>query len=282
MRVQFCSNSAIIGTACVAPTGFDVQNATLIDQFGVTGFSVSPSTTSNVLVLTRVAFGVTPTQARYELDGVINPDTNGSYFARVETFKTLDASGPHSDYGGIAFSINGGVNITTTVPPFLLFCTGVTITGIDCSTASGQYINFGELSSTSARTGSTQMVVATIGDGGYVITSNGTTLLSGTNSIPALATNDVSRPGTSQFGINLRNNSDPDVGANPSGLGVGAVAPDYNVPNRYRFVSGEQLASYSDPDDFRKYTVSYVVNVAKSQAPGIYVTTITYLCTATF
>jgi len=117
---------------------------------------------------------------------------------------------------------------------------------------------------------------------GYSLSINGTTMLSGTNVIPALVSNDVSRPGTSQFGVNLRNNSNPDTGLNPSGSGTASVAANYNVPDRFRFVTGEQIASSSTSDEYRKYTVSYLVNIAKNQAPGIYVSTITYLCTATF
>lgn len=282
MRIQFCSNNPVVETPCTAPEGFDVSNASLASQFGVVGYSIHPSTTSNVLVLSRTSFMVTPIKARYELDGVLNPSADGSYYARMETFTSDDATGSHIDFGSVAFSINRGVSITTTVPPFLLFCMGGTIAGVDCDTASGQYVQFGELATTETRTGSTQMVAATNGDGGYVISANGTTMLSGTNSIPALTISDVSRPGTSQFGINLRNNSDPDVGADPSGAGIGMPTANYGVANRYRFVPGEVVASISGPDDFRKYTVSYVVNIAKDQAPGVYVSTITYICNATF
>lgn len=282
IRVQFCANSAIIGTPCIAPNGFDLSDATLATQSGVTDFSIHSNSTSNVLVLSRVPSSVSPVQTRYELGGVINPVDGGSYFARIETYASDDASGSHVDYGGVAFSIDQNVSITTTVPPFLLFCTGVSITGQDCESASGQYVNFGEFSAAGTSTGATQMVAATNGIGGYVITMNGTTMLSGTNSIPALGVNDVSRPGTGQFGINLRSNTDPDVGANPSGLGSGMPTADYAIPNRYRFISGEIIAKTGGPDDLRKYTVSYIVNIAKDQTPGVYVSTITYVCSATF
>ncbi len=282
VRVQFCSNAPIIGTPCTPPSGFDISGATIQLQSGMGGFSKHASTTANVLVLTRPPFIVNPVQARFELTDVINPDTEGSYYARIETFASSDATGPHRDYGGLAFNINSGLTISTTVPPFLLFCSSTTITGTDCATASGSYVNFGELNRAVARSGTTQMVAATNGNGGYVISVNGNTMQSGTDSIPAIISNDVSRPGISQFGINLRNNSDPDVGLDPIGPGAGVAVANYNTPNRYRFVSGDTIVSAPAPDSYRKYTVSYIVNVARSQAPGIYVSTITYVCLATF
>jgi hypothetical protein len=243
---------------------------------------MATGTAANEIILTRTAATPVPGPVTYTFDGIVNPSAAGPYYVRIETFLTEDATGADTDFGGLAYSINNELQISTTVPPFLLFCSGVTISGTDCNTASGDYINFGELSSNTARSGSTQMVIATNAMFGYSLTINGTTMLSGTNVIPALAANDVSRPGTGQFGVNLRNNSDPNIGADPSGIGSGVVTANYSIPNRYRFVSGEQIATSSTTDAYRKYTVSYVVNVAKGQAPGIYVSTITYICLATF
>jgi hypothetical protein len=282
IQFEFCSDTPIIGAPCTPPTGLDTSGVTLADQTGEVGFSIMTGQPSHIIVLTRTAATPTPGPVSYTFDNLINPDADGSYYVRLQTFASEDASGPTTDMGGLAYTINSAVQITSTVPPFLLFCMGVTIAGTDCATASGDYVNFGELSSNTARTGSTQMVAATNAMFGYSLSINGTTMLSGTNVIPALVSNDVSRPGTSQFGVNLRNNSTPDVGLNPSGSGGASVAANYNVPNRFRFVSGEQIASSSTSDEYRKYTVSYLVNVAKNHAPGIYVSTITYLCTATF
>jgi hypothetical protein len=36
------------------------------------------------------------------------------------------------------------------------------------------------------------------------------------------------------------------------------------------------------PSDSQNYTVSYIVNIPASQASGLYTTTLTYVCTATF
>jgi hypothetical protein len=282
IRVQFCSNSALIDQPCTAPSGFDLSGATLSDQTGETGFSISPFSTANVLILTRSATGATPGSVSYTLDGVINPDSLGSDFGRIETYTSEDATGTHVDYGGFSTAVASPVDISTTVPPYLLFCSGLTITGFDCATAVDDYVNFGELSSVTPRTGFTQMVVATNAFGGYNVTVNGNTMTAGSEVIPALNPSDVSRPGVSQFGINLVANTDPPVGQDPTGPGSGQVRPDYAISNRYRFVSGDELVAALTSDDYRKYTVSYIVNVARDQAAGIYVSTLEYVCLANF
>lgn len=278
---DFCDNSPLEVDPCNAPAGFDASGANLVAQTGQTGFSIL-SATPNQIVLTRVPAAAGVGTATYTFTNVDNPSAEGTYFARITTYATDDATGSATDFGGLAFAINLRINISTTVPPYLLFCVGVTISGFDCGSTSGAYVNFGELSSTNAKTATTQMLTATNAGSGYSIILNGTTMLSGTNSIPALAVNDVSRPGTSQFGINLRNNSDPNIGANTVGSGSGSPTANYNIVNRYRFVSGEQIVSNGTSDEYRKYTVSYIVNIAKGQAPGVYVSTITYICTASF
>jgi hypothetical protein len=280
--VQFCSNDPVPDDVCTVPAGLDVSSAVLSAQTGPGGFSISPATTPNELVLTRTPANAAIGPASYHFTGVTNPSAAGSYYVRVQTFATSDATGPASDYGGIAFAIVNSLAISAEVPPYLIFCTGVTITGLNCANADGDYIDLGELSSQHASSGSSQMLVATNAVDGYYVSVQGTTMTSGNNIINALSGNDVSRPGVSQFGFNLRANSAPPVGNDPSGPGLAQPQPDYDQPNSYRFVSGDTIISNSVPDNLREYTASYVVNVSNSQAPGVYVSTLTYICLASF
>lgn len=283
IRAQFCSNDPLIGLPCTAPSGFDVSNATLSAQANMTGFSIDTAdTTANVLVLTRVP-GVAPSgNSTYTLSGVTNPDAAGSYYVRLETFASTDASGSDVDYGGLAFAIGTTVSVSTVVPPYLLFCTGVTIQPYDCGTATGDYIDFGGLSTAKTASGHTQLLVATNAVDGYTTRVVGTTLTSGNNTIPALTSPDVSRTGVSQFGLNLRANGTPPTGSNVQGAGSGTVAASYNQPDFYQFNSGDIVASSLTADNYRLYTASYIVNISKDQAPGVYVSTITYVTLANF
>lgn len=283
IEFEFCSNDPLPGTPCTAPAGFDTGSTNLIDQTGSIGFTISNISTQNRIVLTRPPVLTTAgNEVTYHFDNIVNPSTSGAYYVRLQAFASSDATGPASDYGGIAFNITNLLSITATVPPFLTFCTGVRITGLNCANANGSYINFGELSSKTARSGSSQMLAATNAQDGYNVTVLGSTLVSGTNSINPLSANDVSRPGTSQFGMNLSANSAPSVGNNPVGPGISGVVNGYNQSNFFRFNSGETIITYPKPNDVQQYTASYIVNVPSSQAAGVYVSTLTYICLATF
>lgn len=282
IELQFCADSPLFDQPCAVPTGFDVSGATLSSQTGETGFTIAGATTPNVLILTRTPATTTATSVSYTLTGVTNPSSSGSYYGRLQTFASDDATGGENEHGGLAFSINPTLQVTATVPPYLLFCGGAQIDGFDCATATGNYVNFGNLKSTTTATATTQLLAATNAKSGYAIRVSGTTLTSGNNVISAMNTADVSRPGTNQFGLNLANNSTPQVGSGPAGGGSGVAMPGYNKANFYRFVPGDVVATANTSDAYRKYTLSYIVNIAKGQTPGVYVTTLDYICSATF
>lgn len=282
IELQFCANNPLFGQPCTVPTGFDVSVATLEAQTGETGFSISSATTPNVLVLTRTPAATTASSVSYTLDGVVNPSAAGSYYGRLQTFASSDASGPENEHGGLAFSINTTLQVSATVPPYLLFCGGAQIDGFDCGTATGNYVNFGNLKPNTTATATTQLLAATNAKSGYAIRVSGTTLTSGNNIIQAMTNTDVSRPGTNQFGMNLATNATPQLGSAPVGGGSGKAASGYNKANFYRFMPGEVIASTKTSDAYRKYTLSYIVNIAKGQTPGVYVTTLDYVCSATF
>lgn len=280
--LQLCSNDPFAGTPCTAPTGLDVSGASLTDQTGDIGFTISPSTTANELVLSRAPFASNGGQDTYGFSNIVNPSQNGSYYVRIQTFPDSDTSNPATYYGGIAFAINDSVSVHVVVPPYLLFCTGVVITGTNCNNAQGDYVDFGELSSRQAAVGTSQMVAASNAIDGYNIRVSGVTMTSGIHVIPALTGDDVSRPGVSQFGMNLRANSSPSGGTDVAGPGNGAPTNGYGQVNFFRFNDGDVVASSNTPDDARKYTAMYVVNVDKSQDPGVYVSTVTYIALGSF
>ncbi len=282
MKLLFCSNDPIPANACVVPSGLDVSQAALTNQTGMTGFIVSPTSNANTIVLIRPPAMASPGKASYTFTPIVNPSSPGSYFVRIQTYATSDGTGPASDFGGAAFAITNQVLITATVPPYLLFCTAITIPGQNCANAVGDYIDFGNLSTSRASSATSQMLAATNAALGYAVTIDGTTLSSGNNVITALAPGDVSRPGTSQFGFNLRANSTPNGGSNVIGPGTSVASANYNQPNTYRFAPGDTIIATTTPDDVRVYTSNYVVNVSGLQPPGIYVSTVTYVCLANF
>ena len=166
------------------------------------------------------------------------------------------------------------------MPPYLTFCTG-NIVSSDCSNVVGNYLDFGELSTQTTRTATSQFAVATNDVTGYIATISGLTLTSGNNVIDAMTAPSISVPGSSQFGLNLRANSSPLIGSDKTGVGTGNPASDFNNPNNYILKNGV-IASSSLSTDFNVFTVSYIANVSPSQPPGVYISTLTFIATVSF
>lgn len=278
--LEYCT-SPLIEITCTAPTGVDASGAVLADQTGETGFSILSAQT-NKIILTRVpAQPPVANPSSYVFDTIVNPSTTASFFVRIATYTTADGTGSYTDFGSVANTTTRGVQISTEVPPILKFCVGLVL-GDDCTTADESVVDLGELSTSRASSGTSQMIAATNAEFGLAIAVYGTTLTSGNNIIPSPTSPTVSAPGNAQFGMNLRDNSDPDVGQDPSGIGIANPATSYNTSNRYMFESGSVVATSPDATDSRKFTSSYIANISPTQPPGVYTATLTYICTATF
>jgi hypothetical protein len=282
LDMLFCSNSPLPDDVCDVPLGLDLSNSVLSSQAGITDFT-SYVVSSNELLLSRTPSTITPPlPVTLIFNNVVNPSSIGPYYARLAAYSTTNGSGPSVDFGGLALAITNFLEINSYVPPYLTFCSGLVISSYDCTTASGDYLNFSGLSSAHSSQADSQLLIATNAGNGYVIQVYGTTMISGNNIIPAISSPDSSRPGTSQFGINLVANSVPAIGSNPDGPGNGLPTPGYYQPNKYQFVSNDVIADSLNTENYRRYTVSYLINVSSSQPPGVYVSTLTYVAAGSF
>jgi hypothetical protein len=282
IQIEFCSNDPIPSSPCVPPTGFDATGVVFANQAGETGFGLHANSNANNIILSRSATPPTSLNTQYEFQNIINPSVGGTFYVRLRTFTSTDATGISVQEGGIALSINDQFTVGTEVPPFLRFCAGVTIVNLDCSTANSFLIDLGEFSISQTKAAQSEMVAATNAPFGLSITINGTTLTSGNNTITALGAQTASSAGTSQFGINLRANSSPAIGADPTGPGAANPTAAYNIANQYRFQPGDVVATTNQTNDYRKFTVTYIANIDAAQQPGVYATTISFICLANF
>ena len=278
---EVCNNYLFPGTVCEPPDGFSFSSASLVDQSGEIGFSVDNTTADNELLLYRDSEAITNYESSYNIGDVINPQETGSYYVKISTYGSNDGTGAAINEAILVFSINRDLVISTEVPPFLKFCVAVNISGFNCATAQGNLLNLGELTPNNTTTATSQMLIATNAGSGYSITVTGTTMTSGNNTISSI-NNQSSSPGTSQFGVNLRQNTVPNVGRDPEGPGTASPTNDYSASNTYSFNSNDTVASSSDPDNYRKFTKSYIVNIAEDQPPGVYTTTVNYIALANF
>jgi hypothetical protein len=308
---QYCTLAA--GT-CNTPAGLSTTSATLGAETGATGFSIV-NTTNGAPYLTRTAAGISgPLPVTYRLDGVTNPSgascglpspatPNCTFFVRIATYASIDTTGSLTDSGTVTASTATQITLTGTMPESLVFCTGGTVSttsGVpDCATATSGAVSFNQLfSPTDTATATSQMAASTNAGSGYIITVNGPTLTSGSNTITAMTTTasgDLGVHGISQFGLNLKANttstSNPAIGTEvaPAANGTnykGQSLTGYASVDHFRFVTGNSVANSANGGaggtDAQIFTASYIVNVPGSQPAGTYTTTLTYICTPTF
>ncbi len=270
--------------ACETPPGFSMQDAVLSNQTGETGYSIGSKSTNRIVLTRNTAVPSATDISSYTFQNIKNPtDTSKSYSIRLKTFDAPNATGPQIDFGSVKAQVSDGIILETQVPPMLIFCVAGQVAD-DCEGDNDNYYtDMGELSSSATLSAQSQMAVGTNASGGFVITVNGDPLSAGTRSINPVATLDESRQGVNQFAINLAENTTPQVGRNPEGSWTNAVAaPEYAVPNRFKYVSGDVVAYSPNVSLMKKYTVSYVVNASDSLRAGVYTTTITFIASGRF
>lgn len=306
IKFDYCTTAA---GNCTAPAGLNATAATFGNETGssVTGFSKLSSTASS-FIATRVSASVTANAlVVLQLNSVTNPSaTNQSFFVRITTYSGTDGVTGPIDSGTVTASTATQIVLTGIMPESIIFCTGATVS-INCTSSTAGTIDFNQLfSPTDTSTATSQMAASTNATSGYVITVNGPTLTSGSNTIPAMTTQSAPTVGTSQFGMNLRENTagvaasfpgtsaDITTASNGGGL-KGQAFTGYQTTDQFKYVSGDTVANSANngspagtvdtspgPTNSQVYTASYIVNVAGNQLAGTYVSTLTYICTATF
>mgnify|MGYP001607010932 FL=1 len=193
-----------------------------------------------------------------------NPSTSG------EKVITVVAGSETSQNITVNILTDDQVAVSSTVAQTITFSLGATTLAL------------GTLSSTAAVTGSHTFTVAT-NAASMVVTVAGTTLTSDANTITACASGCTTVPTTEQFGINLKDNTTPNVGAEVSGSApLGVAATGYATVDNFRFVTGETIASATGGINASAFTVSYLTNISGATEAGSYTTTLTYTATATF
>lgn len=268
---------------CHPPSGMDVGGAVLSDQTGETGFAITTQT-SNHIVLSRPPSTIAPGEmSTYVFTGVKNPTNVDAFAIRIQVYDQPGATGEKGDFGGVRGSVTEEIVIQTQVPPMLIFCLAQQVQ-LECTGSNGVYhTELGELRPDETLMAQSEMAVGTNATAGFAITVEGIPLAAGTSVIDAMAEPGPSQPGTNQFGINLVENTEPMVGADPTGPWTNAMpTDDYGVPDMFKFRSGDVVASSPSVSLMRKFTASYIINSREDLRPGIYATTITFIASGRF
>jgi len=221
-----------------------------------------------------------------EVGGTGNFDENSSNYSLKpgvdDGGATLGESAVGNSSSG-SYSSNAGFN--TTAQPGLTFVV---------NTAS---VNLGTLSTSTAHFGTATFDVADYTTYGYAVTIVGPTPAMGGHHLTALATDTASSAGTEQFGVNTVNNVSAGVGADPQqipssvfGFGVagdgttgtyGTTRP-YTISDKWRYVSGETVASAPKNSGDTRYTMTFVANMSNLTPGGTYAGNISLVATGTY
>lgn len=137
--------------------------------------------------------------------------------------------------------------------------------------------NLGVMSAEQPSTKTTSIRVRNNLTNGYTLQIIGSPPKFGDHTIPALTSPTASDPGTEQFGINLVDNSTPDIGANLvfdplNQLTFGEIDEDYNTPNQFMYEDGAVVARGLTNWGRTDYTLSMIINVSNTTPAGRYET----------
>lgn len=281
LKIEFC-DSPIPSIPCDIPTGLDVSGADLVTQSGSTAGFIITSQTQGELTLSRAPQVPGGGNTSYRFDNMINPSSEDQdFYARITSHSSVDGTGPIIDFGSVSATTTPEIGIYTQVPPIIVFCVGEQINDDECTDVVGNYAQLGELESTQTYYASSEILFRTNAQFGLTILVNGRTMTSGIKEIPALEVPTQSFIGVSQFGMNLTQNTN--VGANPTGPGANAIInPLYQFTDNFLFNDGDVLVTTNEVTVTQKVTASYIINVSDEQAPGVYSTTVSYVCLASF
>lgn len=221
---------------------------------------------------TSLVFAETQQSSNYKFDES-SVGSGGLVESSSANYKASDATGDLvvGETSSGNYQVNTGSK--TTNDPTLSFIINGTST------------DFGNFTPTAATTATATFSVKNYTSWGYVVQVVGESPSNGTHQIPAMTTTGDSIVGKEQFGINLAANTLPmSVGANPINgqFGFGAASANYANSNKYRYVSGETIASATKSSGVTNYTISYLINVGDLTPGGKYSSNQTLIVTGTY
>lgn len=241
-----------------------------------------------------------------------DPMLSSSSYSVVES--SLGASGdvngtstnyrflPGSDDGGITLGelTTGGASSSAGYTTQSGFNTAsAPALGVTVSTAT---VSLGSLSTTLKSTATASFSVSNYTSYGYAVKLIGSPPSNNGHALTAMTTTsygDASSAGTEQFGVNLVLNNISGVGADPvqvpssvfsfgqagdwtSGGTTSGVDRPYTVPERWRFVSGETIASGPKSSGQTNFTMTLLGNISTASPGGVYSGGLTIIVTGTY
>lgn len=226
-----------------------------------------------------LAYAQSSSSNNYKIDeSFIGP--GGALESESSNFKTAPGAQSVGNAGGVGES-ESSTNYRTQ--------SGATTTSdpsLACITNTSS-LNFGSLSTSVVATATATFSVLNYTSYGYVVQVVGSPPSNGAHTLTNLSSNAGSTPGTEQFGLNLIDNSSPNIGTNPvqvpdTTFSFGDAATNYDTLNSFRYNNGDIVAESVKTSGQTDYTMSYIINVATTTPGGSYSGNQTLVCTGTY
>lgn len=145
---------------------------------------------------------------------------------------------------------------------------------------SASTISLGTLSNLTTSSGSVEFYVRAYINDSYtvqILSDNPSMTNESNNTISAMAAAATSSIGTEQFGINLRNNATPDIGADAvpqpnSTFANGQASTGYNVIDQFKYAQSDIIAQSGGAPAWGQtnFTISYIANINSVTEAGFY------------
>ncbi len=321
--VDFCGDSPIIGsTTCTLPTAFTLGTSVTLTA-GYTGMGSGWVTTNSlqggaaasnkqVAVLTNTTPQAlsTGTPVSFELTGITNPSSTGTFYARIYTFDTsantttnytaagtARAASPTGkvDYGGAAMSTANAVNISATVQEQLTFCVSAASPGTGCSGTSTPNVVLGSGTPVVLSTGAVQTAVVynqvttnAVNNVNIRLKNTSSTTCAGLSrdggaTCPIAANGSFGTIANSagQFGLNESNGAGGS-GTVTANANYGTTGGSYGMGNATYGTYGDLLATTTGATTDVVSTMTYAANAAPTTPAGVYTATHSLIATGSY
>jgi len=318
--VDFCGDSPIIGnTTCTLPTAFTLgSSVTLANPTNMGAGWVATNSLQGgaaggqkqVAVLTNSTPQTLTAPVSFDLTGVTNPSSTGTFYARIYTFDTSSntttnytasgttrAANPTGkiDYGGIALSTATSVNISATVQEQLTFCVSAAAPGTGCSGTTAPNVTLGTgtpviLTTGAAQTGTAYFQVTTnaVNNVNVNLKVTSSTTCAGLSrdggaTCPIAAHTGFTAISASagEFGLNVSNGSGG-TGTETANANYGTTAGSYGMRTQTYGTYGDTVSTTTGATSDVNTTLTYAANAAPTTPAGVYTATHSYIATGSY
>lgn len=310
--VDFCSDTPFIGSTC-AFAATTVPNVAGVTSSAGTVSAIGTGTPVHTIKVT----GLTMTASSpftITFGGIVNPSTATSFYARILTYATGNASGyapanttgsatttgTYVDSGGDALSTSAQVTVTARVMETLTFCTSAaTITNCGTTTTPSVTLGHGSnniLDTSAVDTKPVYTQTSTNAQSGVTVrmkndsstTCGGLSSNSGTScSIPAVAsgatTPQTITAGTAAFGMCVTAGTANTTATTPyNNAGCTQYGMDDSSASSVRSTYGSPIFSSTGAINSENDTLTFAATASNTTPAGIYTANMSMIATGTF